>query len=581
MKYGKYGRALAFYAVLSAGMLVVWSFFKESVGLAYVNWIGTSMKAIGDVALILLPYWLLPPRWRVAGLVPLWFFSFWSVVNLAYFRFWGDFIPSAAVTMGGNFDGNLMEYGASLLRWRDLVFLAAPTAATLAYRCLRPARSESFSRIFKTALVLSSLIAGVAGQYSYFHTSYQWKNSILWHSRREAFREHYLGNYTGQKQLYVYNGPLYYGIRWAVDAVETLRSSLDLTEGQRSEISEFLNLYGSPDKSPGLVADSVNVVYVIVESLNSDMLGREIGGLRIMPTLDSLASAPGTVLFDNVVSQIKASSSSDGHLLLMTGLLPPDKVAYSISYGSSNTFPSLADRMPRHEKHLLLADDGVCWNEGNTLRNFGLGEPLTTLNRSASDIARHGRDGAMLLQAADVARSAREPFFMTLMTISMHIPFVEDAWEVPDEIEKAETLNRKEKDYANVCNHFDMYLSEFLKSLPKNTIVVIASDHSQSVASGNDTSPAALLMAVNTGHTERITRMVGQVNLFPATLDILGVGGGYRGIAPSAFNPEVNGTRDSYGNIHGTPSAATLDTLDRAYRISDLILRGDYFRIKK
>ncbi len=183
----------------------------------------------------------------------------------------------------------------------------------------------------------------------------------------------------------------------------------------------------------------------------------------------------------------------------------------------------------------------------------------------------------MFRQAADMIKNIRQPFFMTLMTISMHIPFNEGAWSMPEEFAGAEGINQREKNYATVCHYTDRYIGDFLKSLPENTIVFIAADHSQSVASGNDTTPAAAFMAINTGHTQRISRTVGQVNLFPATLDILGRNASYGGLAPSAFNPTVNGTRDSYGNIYGNPSKETIDTLDMAYRISDIIIRGDYF----
>lgn len=85
-------------------------------------------------------------------------------------------------------------------------------------------------------------------------------------------------------------------------------------------------------------------------------------------------------------------------------------------------------------------------------------------------------------------------------------------------------------------------------------------------------------MAVNTGITERVSRTVGQVNLFPAALDILGLAGDYRGMAPSAFDGTVDGAVDSYGNNYGRLSQEMIDTLALAYRLSDLIIRGDYFR---
>lgn len=389
----------------------------------------------------------------------------------------------------------------------------------------------------------------------------------------------------------------YYILRFAIDAVGILSDKKTLTAEEKREIRDFIGNYagaGRLQSSIPLACQKLkqiavhpersldaNVVYIIVESLNADMVGKMINGCPVMPVLDSLSRMEGTVVIDNVVSQIKAASSSDGHLLLMTGLLPPDKTAYSITYGSTNRFPSIADVLPGHNKYLLLADEGVCWNEGNTLRNFGLGEPIAIKDRPKWNPDEYGRDGAMLLQATEMLKdgSVREPFLMTLMTISMHIPFKEKAWPLPEDLVNISSLTQMERDYANMCRNTDRYIGEFLKTLPDNTIVFIASDHHQTIASESGEDPRAFFMAINTGRTEKVSRTVGQVNLFPATLEILGVTtDGYRGLAPSAFNPCVDGTLDSYGNRYGSPSEETLDSLVTAYRISDLVTRGDYFK---
>ncbi|MDE5814238.1 MAG: sulfatase-like hydrolase/transferase [Muribaculaceae bacterium] len=578
---------MIWYVIVFVGLLMEWGLMKNGLDIKYSSNIGTLMKAFGDVVLILLPYWLLAPKWRWTALLPIWFFAVCGVINLVYYRFWSDLIPPAAVTMGGNVDGNLMEYGLALFRDKDLLMICIPCLASAAILFVKPSDAHSFSTRMKCILTIVSIMAGAAGQASYFKTTYSWQNAITPLSFRERLEDHFTGGYTGQRQLYTYNGPVYYSLRFVYDAICLLIDTLDLTEQQREEIAEFLKIYERKDYGDDheeLTAggtcnlDSINVVYIIVESLNSDMVGRRIGEKAVMPTLDSLAVKEGTTVFDNVVSQIKASSSSDGHLLLMTGLLPPEKAAYSIMYGSNNKFPSLADALPKHNKYLLLADEGVCWNEGNTLRNFGLGEPLAIKDRPQYPTDKYGRDGAMFMQATEMMKEIKEPFFMTLMTISMHIPFREKAWSLPADLMSAEGLTQMEKDYANMCRNTDRWIGTFLKSLPENTIVFIASDHHQEIASDEAGDTRAFFMAVNSGRTERISRTVGQVNLFPATLDILGIYKGYGGVARSAFDGSVDGTVDSYGNVYGKPSQGALDTLGRAYELSDMIIRGDYFR---
>ncbi len=555
-------RGFLAYIVSAAGILCVWVLIKSGLGVEYSKAAATLMKAVGDTAVILLGYWLLAPRWRWLALVPVWIFALWGVCNLAYFRFWGELIPAASVTMGGNVDGNLMEYGLSLLRWSDLWFFLVPAVVTIVFRLIGPTRAPSFGLKMKMWMIAASCLLGVAGQFSYFKSSWGWRNDIRERSFSAALQEHYTGEFSEYRRLYSYSGPVWYGIRYLADIYQVLFSSVSLSDDEKNEIRSLLAEY---ERSGGAseVADSVNVVYIIVESLNSDMVEKEISGRKVMPALDSLARLDGTVWVSNVESQIRASSSSDGHLLLLTGLLPPEKISYSITFGSRNKFPSLADRFPRHEKRLLLADDGVCWNEGNTLRNFGLGEPITTLDRDEKEIEIYGRDGAMFRQAAEMVKTLKQPFFMTLMTISMHIPFREKGWDVPEWIENAEHLSRMEKDYANTCLHTDMYIAEFLRALPANTMVFIASDHHQTIASEPDCPPAAMMMALHTPITRRVSRRVGQVNLFPAALDLLGIGEGYAGVAPSALSDEA-----------GVDNAS----LARARRVSDLIIRGDYFQ---
>lgn len=574
---GGFGNAIVWFAAAFISIVCDWYLMKEQLGLAYFNMIGTILKCLGDAALIMSSFWLLAPRWRWSALIPVWLVPLWSVVNLTYFRFWGDLIPPAAIMMGGNVDGNLMGYGLSLLRWTDLLFLLSPVLASLVMIIVRPGLSPSFSRRVKLRLVMASLLVGCLGQFSYFKTTSSWSKSIKNETVGELLYDHFLGGYTGQKQLYLYNGMCYYGLRFICDAFALFNGSLDLSADDRAEITAFIERYSrGSTAAPADTLSTPNVVYIIVESLNADMVGKKVGDIPVMPVLDSLARMEGTVIFDNVVSQIKASSSSDGHLLLLTGLLPPDKMAYSISYGSHNKFPSLADYLPDHHKYLLLADEGVCWNEGNTMHNFGLGDPLVIKDRPHLPVDSLGCDGAMFLQAIELVRKARQPFLMTLMTISMHVPFHEEAWPLPGWLSRAEGMTAVDRDYANMCRQTDRYIGDFLRSLPGNTIVFIASDHHQSVGSVKD--PRAFFMAVNTGRTEHISRTVGQVNLFPATLEILGKGGNYGGMAPSAFNPCVDGTMDSYGNVYGNPSREALDTLSRAYRLSDMIIRGDFFR---
>ncbi|MDE6464739.1 MAG: sulfatase-like hydrolase/transferase [Muribaculaceae bacterium] len=318
---------------------------------------------------------------------------------------------------------------------------------------------------------------------------------------------------------------------------------------------------------------------MIVESLNAEVLGKEVNGLRIAPTLDSLASLPGTVTFDNVICQIDKSGSSDGHLLLLTGLMPPEQVSYCFKFGSTNRFHSLQDAFPRHTKKTMLATTGTFWNEAKVLANFGTG-PVSTIKDLDGDVEEIGRDGVLIQNAIEEMRNLPRPFFLTLMTISMHIPFEEEAWPLLPQLAESDSLNRFERNYYNVTHYFDRYLKQLVDNLPPNTVLFIASDHSQDISRGTDESTRpAVFMAAGCGRSGRISRPVGQVNLYPATLELLGASfDGYGGVAMSALNPAVRGTLDTKGARRGFMTEAEIDTLKEAKRISDLIIRSNYFK---
>ena len=135
---------MIWYVIVFVGLLMEWGLMKNGLDIKYSSSIGTIMKAFGDVALILFPYWLLAPKWRWTAVLPLWIFAIWGVTNLAYFRFWNDLIPPAAVTMGGNVDGDLMGYGAALLRSSDVLMILIPCVASISLKLIRPKLSVSF-----------------------------------------------------------------------------------------------------------------------------------------------------------------------------------------------------------------------------------------------------------------------------------------------------------------------------------------------------------------------------------------------------------------------------------------------------
>ena len=132
--------------------------------------------------------------------------------------------------------------------------------------------------------------------------------------------------------------------------------------------------------------------------------------------------------------------------------------------------------------------------------------------------------------------------------------------------------------YLKSVHYFDAALKKLVGSLDSNTLIIIASDHSQDLASLTQ-NPYAVYLALNTDTTANINRIVGQANLFPVTLELAGVNDTiYNGVAKTALSPEINFAIDGFGKKYGDISAEKIDSLLLEFKISDLIIRGNYFK---
>lgn len=561
------------YLLALAGMTAMWVAFRSVMNFGRGMVLPAIVMGVGEAAFFLWPYWLLPPKWRWSVMLPVWGMAIWILSNLCYFRFWNDFYPPSTIFISGNYDSEILGIGFSLIEPGDWIFFAAPVLVTVCALIvgIKGLDRQKFSGKMKLVALGLSLVLVVAAQICYVMTDNREEKG-----ERIGLTQHYMG--ASKFTISRTNDIDYTGLSGCLPKFisEWLSIYKTLTDDERKEIDSFLANYRYEG---AIVGDTVsaNVVYIIVESLNREVLGMEFDSKPVAPTLDSLAVAEGTVCFRAVATQIKHSVSSDGHLLLLTGLLPPSDFSYTAYVGGRNLFPSLPKGLDKHENLMILGDEGNLWNEKEVFGNFGFERVLTRLDYATEDDGLT-RDEALFREARNQLGQRREPFLLGLMTMSMHYPFT-DAKEIPEFISRTE-LPEITKRYLATVNRFDSLLKEFLAALPRNTIVFIASDHPLHDIKVRDEHPLGVFMALHTDRTATVKRWVGQANLFPATLDILGLElpDGYRGLMPSALNPNVIGTINGYGSVYGVPTKETKDTLREAYRVSDLILRGDYFR---
>lgn len=575
--YSRYSRTMWLFLTAWVCMLIIWYKMESDMDIAFPSMIGTLLKGAGDTIFILWPYWLLKPRWRWTIVIPVWIYAIWAVSNVMYFRFFGRLIPATALDMTDNVNSDLIVYIWSALKVNYLLYLLAPIIVSIAAYLLKARENGNLAIKLKLIAIVASLGVFAIGQLSYIKTKISWMHvSVV-----EGIKIHYLLNAGGPLRDFMNNGLVYYSLLQPVIMLEDYKSELNINEEEKFNIKKFIDTnINKIDTDSSVIKDSVNVVYIVVESLNADVLNRQINGLTITPTLDSLATLPGTVIIDNVIPQVDMGSSSDGRLILITGLLPTRSINYCFRYGGKNVFKTLMDALPGYKRITFMPEKATFWNKISILKNWGFGDNIYKLDSMPVDIEPAWLDRRMFRCASYKLKEEKSPYFALLFTLSSHWPFDDCNDIMMPQLENDRSLHSSKRDYLNSIHHFDKALREFLNTLPSNTMVFIASDHTIDFDNdGSNVRKPGVFMAINTPRTERISRTVSQAALFPTALELMGVSiEGYHGVLPSIFNDGgVDGTVDAHGVVRGSPTDEMIRKVNRAFEVSDTIIRSNYW----
>lgn len=556
---------------------------------------------IGEALFMLLPAWLLPLRFFKSAVVCIvWLVALFMLVNLWYLRAWGDTMGVEALELIGNVNGMLIHSIEEVWHRKDLGIILTACVATIAIFFISPfGKGKSLgirSRLLLAALSLlglvsSQLIIEIKDWRYTNNTNLQYEGMLTHFSNRVS-----LPIITNKMSLF-HDGITVFLAKSVAGALATPGDIENLSSQQIKTVKDFIrsnNVEYSISDSLKSSNRAKNVVLIVVESLNAEAVGKNINGFPVTPVLDSLLEAEGTVSALNVITQVRRGGSGDGQFITNTGLQPLERVSTSMKKGSRNQFPSLTSKFSDKDPIIVFAEDASGWNERGTFSNFGFKKLFTVMDFPEMK-EQFGADAAMFRFAAEKLSEVSQPFFLEMITASMHLPFVEPTVEVPDWLQNASDLNRTEKNYYTVTNYFDRELGLFIESLRSkklldDTQIYIASDHSQISAFGestvtkslHDTDFPMVFIATNTGISEKVSRTVGQIDLYPTILLLSGYytpdGNTYNGVGTPVLNPELDSAYSPEHGIKGNPDSGLLPNQRKAYEVSDIIIRSDWFR---
>ncbi len=479
----------------------------------------TMMIAIANALLILSPYWLLPRRWRWLVWIPLTLLTVWCVGQLCYCRAYDDLMPWQSLTLTDNVNTTLMNSTLSLLRWHDL-FIVIPFLL-LVLACLWGKRVKvPRERHLKPFLVTLLACLGAT--------------LIGYGNVDENYEKRYLHNFSN-KGYFIQNGLIPYGI---YSLHQTLVMNHSLTHQERAMVQRFLQ-EECPYYSDNAycAVPQRNLVLIIVESLHTWPIGMEVDGREVTPVLNELVKSDGTIYAPHVLFQTSHGHSSDAHFIYNTGLAALRDGAVAVNYGDG-PYPSLAEALDGYDCREVICTPGINWNQSMTSRTYGFDTLYTRDNLNATGaLTRHNNidDAALTDFAATLLPQLHQPFFLEMVTMTMHVPF-SNGKARPSWITASDTLNVEARDYLNCVNITDSCIGAFINELQRlgirnNTVVAIMSDHTQiylnriqgrSDYEWTDDEWGIPLIISGCDTTMRYDPVIGQIDVFPTMLDVMG-----------------------------------------------------------
>lgn len=343
---------------------------------------------------------------------------------------------------------------------------------------------------------------------------------------------------------------------------------IKLNDNDIAKISRFINHFSVKCNN----FNNKNLIIILVESLESWPLEKDIDGVNVMPNLRNLIVNNHVLYCDKIKSQTLSGNSGDGQMIINTGLLPISGSVTCWDYGN-NIYPNIAHF---YDNSTIVNPWTHVWNQDTMTVRYSylnLIEPADTT----------WEDYDVISNLKSVLNNYTKPSCTMAITVSTHLPF--------DRIDKFVDLSENTPNiiskYLNCLCYTDKCLGEIINHIEtdtalSNSMIVITGDHTVfkpvmfnefekyltkenlSCATGKNYCPLIIYSPEIEGNIH-VTDTCYQMDVFPTILHLIGAEDYYW----HGFGVNV---MDSVAR-HDRPI-----TEQEAYRLSDLMIRSDYFR---
>ncbi len=287
-------------------------------------------------------------------------------------------------------------------------------------------------------------------------------------------------------------------------------------------------------------AKSKNLIIIQVESLENTVINKTINGQEITPNLNQLAK--DGLYFNNFYAQIGPGNTADTEFSTMNSLYPLANDVAFIDY-AKNTYSALPQLLVNngYKTYSMHGDVPTFWNRSNIYpqlgyqKAFGLADYTVTspVGKGPSDLG----DEDLFSQSLPRLEGFKQPFMATVITMSLHTPFI-----LPENLQTLEipaqtNLTETQWEYLQAAHYTDKAIGEFISGLKKdglydNSVIMIWGDHGSftniSSALGENILPELQnsqvpFIILNSGLQGINSEPSSQLDVYPTIANLLGI----------------------------------------------------------
>ncbi len=504
----------------------------------------------------------------------------WLIANMIYYRANGFFLDIDTIAMAGNMEGfwnSIWTY----MNWTVLAILVT-TVLLCVYCCLsiRMPFVTNTIRSWSSFSIVMALV-GILGIFNWFFGAKN--NKETYPGADDGWKYNYVtavkatvsGNtmffatsqwIESQSCMHFIPALLYY---YLYEIYYHSCNDISFIETDVSEMEKYI-------KEKHNISPADNLIVIIGESFESWAIGlKDEFGNNVTPNLTKLSIQENVLYCNKIKSQVKRGSSGDGQMIINTGLLPLSSGAACMAY-DENEYSNFAGVYPFS---FVINPCSNVWNQGKMTNRYGYNQQVQN-----STHPRSVGDSVAFKLAMNVLDTCHRPFCMQIITVTTHTPFdcgnrvnMRFAEDMPDNL----------RNYLNCMHYADSCIGLFLAkleqdSLMDNTTIVITGDHTIFKKSLlNEYQPYAQkhsfplpkdesycpLIVCSPKITEniRIEDECYQMDIYPTITACIGEDGyAFKGFGVNLLDSTLRGKRPI--------------TEEKAYELSEKIIRSDYFR---